>query len=88
MVAIKFDNNTQRETLRNAFDVSGLPFNTAQDTSNRIIVGRDDDRQEYTLLKDRKIAQAFDCLGDGRTVKYVFVAALPPSAQPTKHDKI
>ena len=88
MSEIRFDNNEQRETLRSAFDVHGLPLDTTKSTQGHVIVGRDNDRQDYIALRDKKIAQLFDSLGDGRSVRYVHVSALPPSAQPAKHDKM
>ena len=88
MTEIRFDNNEQKETLRSAFDSSRLPLDTTQDTSRHILIGRDNDRQDYTALSGKKIARLFDNLGDNRSVGYVHISALPPSAQPAKHDKM
>lgn len=83
---ITFNNTTEKETLRVAFDNDGLQINTSKDTNNHVLVGRDNDRQAYTLLKSKQFAQQFNNLGDGRSTRYVLASALPPQFQPTKRD--
>ena len=84
---IEFKNSTEKTELRDAFD-NGLPLDTDKNIQNHTLVGRDDDRQGYSLLETKQFARQFNNLGDGRSVRYVHISALPSSAQAAKHDKI
>ena len=81
---ITFNSATEEETLRLGFDTNGLQLDTTQDTTKHVLVGRDDDRQSYSLLGTKQFAKQFNNLGDGRSARYVPTDALPVSFQPTK----